>query len=116
MPINTTTTMAVLNPDVKYVGISKLRDLNANKLTQLKETKETLVFQDNDKPVAVLLSYDNYLGIQQQMAALMNTVELFSERIELEGVIRGLKDISEEKVHSFAEVKATLKERYAKDE
>ena len=105
--------MPLIDPSVKYVGISKLRDLNA---TKLKETKETLVLQDNDVPLAVLLSYENYMVIQQKMAALMSTLELFSDRVELEGVLRGLKDISEGRVHSFAEVKATLKERYAKND
>jgi hypothetical protein len=107
----TTSAMPLLDPSVRYVGISKLRDLNASKL---KDTKETLVLQDNDIPLAVLLSYENYMVIQQKMAALMSTLELFSDRVELEGVLRGLKDIGEGKVHSFADVKATLKERYAK--
>jgi hypothetical protein len=107
----TTNAIPLIDPSVRYVGVSKLRGLNAAKL---RDTKETLVFQDNDVPLAVLLSYENYLGIQQHLAALLSTLELFSDKVELEGVLRGLKEIGEGSIHSFDEVKATLKERYAK--
>ena len=42
-----------LDPTVQHVGISKLRALN---VTQLRGLDKTLVIQDNDKPLAVLLS------------------------------------------------------------
>jgi predicted transcriptional regulator len=82
----------------------------------LRESQNTmLVFQDtNDTPLAVLLSYEKYLIIQEQLAAVMNTLELFSEKEELEGVLRGINDINEGRTRSFAEVKAALKNKYAK--
>ena len=100
----------LIDPSVKFVGISKLRELNA---TKLKESQDTLVFQDNDTPLAVLLSYEKYLIIQEQLAAVMNTLELFSESEELEGVLRGLNDVAQERTRSFAEVKAALREKHA---
>jgi PHD/YefM family antitoxin component YafN of YafNO toxin-antitoxin module len=101
----------LIDPTIKFVGLSKLRDLNA---TKLKESQDTLVFQENDTPLAVLLSYEKYLIIQEQLAAVMSTLELFSENEELEGVLKGLNDVAQGRTRSFAEVKAALKEKHAK--
>jgi hypothetical protein len=43
-------------------GISRLRALN---VTQLAELDKTLVIQDNDKPLAVLLKYEHFLAMQE---------------------------------------------------
>lgn len=104
--------MPMIDPSVKFVGISKLRGLNA---TKLRESQDTLVFQDNDTPLAVLLSYEKYLVIQEQLAAVMNTLELFSESVELQGVLKGLNDITQGRTRSFAEVKAALRNKYGKN-
>ncbi|HEX4021726.1 MAG TPA: hypothetical protein VHX63_11305 [Acidobacteriaceae bacterium] len=53
-----------LDPSVQHVGISKLRALN---VTQLRELDKTLVIQDNDKPLAVLLKYEHFMAMQQQI-------------------------------------------------
>ena len=36
-------------------------------LTQLRELDKTLVIQDNDKPLAVLLKYEHFLAMQERM-------------------------------------------------
>ncbi|MGA8617991.1 MAG: hypothetical protein WB660_05660 [Candidatus Sulfotelmatobacter sp.] len=46
------------------VGISRLRALN---VTQLRELDKTLVIQDNDKPLAVLLKYEHFLAMQEKI-------------------------------------------------
>lgn len=102
----------LIDPSVKHVGVSKLRELNATKLKE--QNDETFVIQENDQPLAVLLSYEKYLIIQEQLAAVMNTLELFSENAELEGVLRGMGEVTEGRTRSFAEVKAALKQKYAK--
>jgi translation initiation factor IF-3 len=51
-----------LDPSVQHVGISKLRALN---VTQLRDLDKTLVIQDNDKPLAVLLKYEHFMAIQE---------------------------------------------------
>src|SRR5262249_5929977 len=51
-----------IDPNIKHVGVSKLRGLNASKLKE--HTEDTLVIQENDKPLAVLLSYDRFLEIK----------------------------------------------------
>lgn len=53
-----------LDPSVQHVGISKLRALN---VAQLRALNKTLVIQDNDEPLAVLLKYDQFLAMQERM-------------------------------------------------
>ena len=53
-----------LDPSVQHVGISRLRALN---VTQLRELDKTLVIQDNDKPLAVLLKYEHFIAMQERM-------------------------------------------------
>jgi hypothetical protein len=55
-----------LDPSVQHVGISKLRALNA---TQLRDLDKTLVIQDNDKPLAVLLKFEHFMAMQEQIRA-----------------------------------------------
>jgi predicted transcriptional regulator len=107
-----TCAIPVIDPDVKFVGVSKLRDLNATKLKDSQGT--TYVFQENDQPLAVLLSYDRYMFIQQQLevAAVMNGIELLTDENESEGVLAGLTDIQEGRVRPLAEIRAALKNRY----
>ena len=53
-----------VNPQKIKVGISRLRALN---VTQLRELDKTLVIQDNDKPLAVLLKYEHFLAMQEKI-------------------------------------------------
>jgi hypothetical protein len=53
-----------VDPTVQHVGISRLRALN---VTQLRELEKTLVIQDNDEPLAVLLKYEHFLAMQERM-------------------------------------------------
>ena len=49
-----------VDPTVQHVRISRLRALN---VTQLRELDKTLVIQDNDEPLAVLLKYEHFLAM-----------------------------------------------------
>lgn len=53
-----------LDPNVQHVGISNLRALNR---TPLRDLDKTLVIQDNDKPLAVLLKYEHFMAMQKRM-------------------------------------------------
>jgi translation initiation factor IF-3 len=53
-----------LDPTVQHVGISRLRALN---VAQLDALDKTLVVQDNDKPLAVLLKYEHFLAMQERI-------------------------------------------------
>jgi hypothetical protein len=53
-----------VDPTVQHVGISRLRALN---VSQLRALDKTLVIQDNDEPLAVLLKYEHFLAMQERM-------------------------------------------------
>jgi hypothetical protein len=105
-----TSALPRLDPDVKYVGVSKLRDLNASKLKDDQET--TYVLQDNDQPLAVLLSYERYLIIQEQLASVMSAVEMLTDPDERTGLLAGLRDVNSGRVRPFSKVKAAMREKY----
>jgi translation initiation factor IF-3 len=53
-----------VDPTVQHVGISRLRALN---VSQLRALDKTLVIQDNDEPLAVLLKYEHFLAMQERI-------------------------------------------------
>ena len=95
----------VIDPTIKHVGVTKLRELNA---ATLKETEDTFVIQDNNTPLAVLLRYEKFLSMQQQLTSVINTLDLLSESKELQGVLAGIEDMLAGRVRSLAEVEAEL--------
>lgn len=106
-----------IDPSVKYVGVSKLRELNASRLREVGETDETFVIQENDSPLAVLLSYEKFLIMQDKMKAVVNTLELFAEKPELEGLVAALQAFaSGDRGSSLSEVKARLRRKYGSTE
>lgn len=93
-----------VNPNVRTVGVSKLRSLNA---TKLREIDKTLVIQENDTPLAVLLKYDEFMAMQQQTVALLETKAVMSEKDELDGILAGLGEAKAGKTKSLEEVRNT---------
>jgi translation initiation factor IF-3 len=59
-----TISIPYIDPNIQHVGISRLRALN---VAQLRALDKTLVIQDNDKPLAVLLKYEHFLAMQEKM-------------------------------------------------
>ncbi len=53
-----------LDPSVQHVGVTKLRAMN---IEQLRDLDKTLVIQDNDKPLAVLLRYEHFMAMQERL-------------------------------------------------
>ena len=97
-------TIPIIDPSVKHVGVSKLRELNATKLKEAKD--ETLVIQDNDTPVAVLLSYEKFMIMQGQLMAVFNTLELMTDDKERSSLVAGLNDLRAGKTRSFDKIEA----------
>jgi hypothetical protein len=64
----------VIDPTVRYVGVSKLRELKADKLRSL---TQTLVIQDDEKPLAVVLSFDQFMQMQTERNRILTTLETF---------------------------------------
>jgi PHD/YefM family antitoxin component YafN of YafNO toxin-antitoxin module len=94
-----------IDPTVKHVGVSKLRGLNAHKL---RETTDTFVIQENDKPLAVLLTYDKFLAMQEELMAVARTVEMLSNKSELAALHAAIDDTKAGRVRSLAEIDADL--------
>ncbi len=97
----------VIDPSVKHVGVSKLRELNATRLRE-ETIAGTFVIQENDTPLAVLLSYEKYLRIQEQRQAVMNTLDLLCDADEVNGLITGIREAAAGKSRSIADIRADL--------
>jgi PHD/YefM family antitoxin component YafN of YafNO toxin-antitoxin module len=97
-----------IDPSVKHIGVSKLRKFNAS---SLRETSDTFVIEENDSPLAVLLSYEKYLILQEQLMSVMSTIDMMSNQADVSGVREGLKAVSEGHVRSLADIRKDLKKR-----
>jgi hypothetical protein len=64
MPKANQVSIPYVDPTVQHVGISRLRALN---VSQLRVLDKTLVIQDNDEPLAVLLKYEDFLAMQERL-------------------------------------------------
>jgi PHD/YefM family antitoxin component YafN of YafNO toxin-antitoxin module len=94
-----------INPNVRTVGVSKLRSLSAS---ELRGMDKTLVIQQNDKPLAVLLNYEEYLAMQKQLMAVLETQCVLSDKDETLDIVSGLDDIKSNKTKTINEVRRTL--------
>ena len=101
-------TFALFNydPNIKHVGVSKLRELNATKLKE--RTDETLFIQENDRPLAVLLSYKRFLEIKDEFNALTSTIEILTSEAERKNLVQAFEDLRAGRVRSLAEIEAEL--------
>ena len=99
--------MPNIDPSVRYVGVSKLRNLNATTLKE--QTDETLVIQENDTPLAVLFSYKRFLEIKAEFAAVANLLELLNA--ERNGLTAAFEDLRAGRVRSLAEIEADLEKK-----
>jgi PHD/YefM family antitoxin component YafN of YafNO toxin-antitoxin module len=95
-----------IDPSVKHIGVSKLRGLNADKL---RDTKETFVIQENDRPLAVLLTYEKYLAIQERLAAVANVISLLSDPVEVQALKSAIADIKAGRIESLTSISEELK-------
>ena len=94
-----------INPNVRHVGVSKLRSLNAS---QLRGIDKTLVIQENDQPLAVLLKYEEFLTMQKQLMALLETKSVMSDKDEIGGIISGVDEAKSGKTKSIEDVRHSL--------
>jgi hypothetical protein len=96
----------VIDPNVKHVGVSKLRELNA---TKLRDLDKTLVIQDDDTPLAVVLSYEQYLDMQAERENIIATLEaLFEKDGKSSDLITALQQTRAGNVKPFSLVRRTL--------
>jgi lipid A disaccharide synthetase len=98
--------LPVIDPNVKFVGVSKLRDLNATKLKE--QTDETFVIQENDTPLSVLLSYRRFLEMREEFNAMLSMIEMLSNETERASLLAAFEDIRSGRIRSLAEIEADL--------
>jgi len=96
-----------IDPRIRHVGVSKLRDLNATKLKEQED--DTLVIQENDTPLSVLFSYKRYQEMRDEFNALMSMVEMLTSESERNGLLAALEDVRVGRVRSLADIEADLK-------
>lgn len=61
-----------IDPLVRHVGVSYLRKLNASVLRNL---QGAMVICDNSEPLAVIVSYETFLRIQQTQTVLTDEID-----------------------------------------
>lgn len=98
-----------INPQIKFVGVSKLRDLNATKLKE--QTDDALVIQENDTPLSVLLSYKRYLAMREEFNAMLSVIEVLSNENEREGLLKAFEDLRAGRVRSLADIESDLEKK-----
>lgn len=84
-----------VDPNVEYVGVSKLRTFNGSNLGEI---RKMLVIQDNDRPLAVMMSYGQYLAVQKKLQEALTALELLGREESKSALRRGLKDVAEGRV------------------
>jgi hypothetical protein len=102
----TTCALPNIDPNIKHVGVSKLRGLNATKLKE--QTEDTLVIQENDIPLAVLFSYKKFLEIKEEFNSLLNMIEMLASDTEKKSLVDAFEDLRAGRVRSLAEIEAEL--------
>lgn len=95
-----------IDPRIKHVGVSKLRDLNATKLREQEDN--TLVIQENDTPLSVLFSYKRYQEMRAEMNSLLSMIEMLTSETERSGLLEAFQDIRAGRVRTLAEIEKDL--------
>ncbi|MDQ3666539.1 MAG: hypothetical protein M3410_08160 [Acidobacteriota bacterium] len=95
-----------IDPNVQYVGVSKLRLLNADRLHSL---DKTLVIQDDDKPLAVVLSYEQFLEMQKERNAILATLETVMNEEDRNALVAAMRAAVKGDTKPDSEVRRTSK-------
>lgn len=77
--------------------------------SRLKDIDNTLVIQENDQPLAVLLRYEDFIAMQQQLLAVLETQAILSNKGVLEGIQKGSADAASGNTRSLEEVRKAHK-------
>ena len=98
--------ISYIDPNLEYLGVSGLRQLDGKKLRKL---DKTFLIQEHNAPLAVLLSYEQYLIIQDQLQSVMDTFEILANKSESEMLISGLDDARAGRTRDLEEIRSSLK-------
>ena len=70
-------TIPRIDPNIEFAGASKLRELSGDALRKL---KKTIVIQDADKPIAIIIKYSMFMRMQRELTNLRNYLDAAIER------------------------------------
>jgi hypothetical protein len=101
-----TCTFPDIDPRIRHVGVSKLRDLNATKLKEQED--DTFVIQENDVPLSVLFSYKRYQEMRAEMNSLLSMIEMLTNDTERNGLIAAFEDLRTGRIRSLDEIEKDL--------
>ena len=101
-----TCTFPDIDPRIRHVGVSKLRDLNATKLKENED--DTFVIQENDVPLSVLFSYKKYQEMRAEMNSLLSMIEMLTNDTERTGLIAAFEDLRGGRVRTLSEIETDL--------
>jgi len=101
-----TCTFPNIDPRIRHVGVSKLRDLNATKLKENED--DTFVIQENDVPLSVLFSYKKYQEMRAEMNSLLSMIEMLTSDKERNGLLEAFEDIRAGRIRTLAEIEKDL--------
>jgi PHD/YefM family antitoxin component YafN of YafNO toxin-antitoxin module len=104
-----TACLPFIDQNVEHVGTTRLRKLNSAKL---RSNKKTLVIQENDTPLAVLLNYEQYLIMQNQLMSLLETIEVLTNEEEVSLLKTGMEDFVAGRTRNIGAIRATLKKNH----
>lgn len=101
-----------IDPNVERVGVSRLRQMSKRTLKSDLEDK-TLVIGENNKNLAVLVGYEQYLTMQNRLQAMMETLEVLSDSDELKLLLSGMSDVVEGRTRPLEDIRKSLGHRSA---
>jgi|GEM_PF-865658 len=105
---HTTSGIPRIDPNVQYVGVTKLRTLNA---TNLQGLNKTLVIQDNEQPLAVVISYNKFLEMQSERERILATIEILTNKEESIALRAGLQDAIDGRTEPISKIRGELKKK-----
>ncbi len=90
-----------IDTTIEHVGVSKLRQLSAMNLGKL---KNMLVVRENDTALAVVMRYEQYLNMQNQLEEALRTIQAYHS----DGLAQGLQDAATGRIKRMSEVDPAL--------
>lgn len=109
MSMSTKTELPFIDRRVEHIGVSKLRQIDGKTLKENVDNK-AIVIREHDLPLAVLLSYEQYLVMQDQLNSLVETIEILSSADEFKLLAQGMSEFANQAPRKTIEqIRASLK-------
>jgi len=77
--------------------------------TQLRDIDKTLVIQENDQPLAVLVKYEDFMAMQEQLLAVLETQSVLANKNVVDSILAAKGEAESGNTRSIDEVRESLK-------